>query len=118
MIEGFYKIPCKDCPSVYFGETGRALSDRVKEHKRDIVNQKPESALASHVSQHNHRFDFDESRLIFKSNSLAKRHIVESALITLYQKNTINNNLGFSPRNKLFSKFIGSLFKPRDLNFL
>lgn len=31
-----YEIPCKDCSKVYIGETGRSLTERVKEHKYTV----------------------------------------------------------------------------------
>lgn len=31
-----YEIPCKDCSTVYIGQTGRRLEDRMKEHKNDM----------------------------------------------------------------------------------
>ena len=29
-----YKVTCAECPATYFGETGRTLECRIKEHKR------------------------------------------------------------------------------------
>ena len=31
-----YNIPCKQCPRVYIGETGRRLGVRLKEHRDDV----------------------------------------------------------------------------------
>ena len=33
-----YKIPCKDCPWNYIGETGRCFKTRRKEHQRNLKN--------------------------------------------------------------------------------
>ena len=35
-----YELSCKDCDSVYIGETGRWLSDRIKEHKKMFIKRK------------------------------------------------------------------------------
>ena len=35
-----YELSCKDCDSMYIGETGRWLSDRIKEHKKDVEKEK------------------------------------------------------------------------------
>ena len=31
-----YQISCRDCPSIYIGEIGRAYKTRLAEHKRDL----------------------------------------------------------------------------------
>ena len=31
-----YSIPCRDCPMVYIGETGRRFGVREKEHRKDV----------------------------------------------------------------------------------
>ena len=33
-----YRIPCKNCDSVYIGETGRKLGTRLNEHRKDSEN--------------------------------------------------------------------------------
>ena len=35
---GVYKIPCKVCPKLYIGETGRSISERMSGHKTDVKN--------------------------------------------------------------------------------
>ena len=35
-----YSIPCKDCPNVYTGETGRRYGVREKEHMKDVKQLK------------------------------------------------------------------------------
>jgi len=34
--ELIYRIPCKNCPSSYVGETGRKLGLRMKEHRKEV----------------------------------------------------------------------------------
>ena len=108
-IGGVYSIPCSECDKIYFGETGRELFVRVKEHKQDVMKLKPESAIASHSANFGHSMSFDLSKILFMSNNLQRRHIVESALIALHSDHALNNNSGFSPHNLLLSKFLASL---------
>ena len=110
---GVYKIPCGDCPRSYIGETGRPLIQRLKEHKADIKIHKKESGVASHVIETQHRFDFDNAKIIYPSHHLSKRHIVESAVICHYTESDLCTNLnsGFSPHNQLLSKSVISLLK-------
>ena len=106
--KGVYKIPCKSCKKVYIGETGRDLKKRIKEHKGDIVSQKPSSAIAEHVRKEDHHFDFKKAKIIFHCNNFRRRRIVESSLIYAYSdlKLALNFNNGFSPHNIMLSKYI------------
>ena len=63
-----YKLPCNDCSSVYIGETGRVLQDRLDEHSRDIRNKKELSHVYSHVDSTGHSFNFSNVKIIAKSS--------------------------------------------------
>ena len=54
-----YKISCKHCSYSYIGQTGRSLSDRIKEHKRAVSRANvDDSALAEHVVNSGHEIDW------------------------------------------------------------
>ena len=40
-----YEVPCKDCPSVYIGETGRTLEKQISEHKTAVKKSDPKVVL-------------------------------------------------------------------------
>ena len=63
-----YKIPCKDCPWNYIGETGRCFQTRKKEHQRNLKNYAKGSNVANHAWQNNHSIDFDNACVIDKGN--------------------------------------------------
>ena len=48
-----YLITCSKCPAFYIGETGRKLSDRIKEHLRDI-NNKNNKQIPNHFNLFDH----------------------------------------------------------------
>ncbi len=73
---GVYTIPCKVCDQMYIGETGRDLSIRIKDHKKDIVNRKIESGVANHVLTTGHNLDFDKARVVSPCPNTTKRHIL------------------------------------------
>ena len=110
---GVYKIPCKVCPKIYVGETGRTLPERISEHKGDIKKSDPNlsSGVVNHVFETGHLFDFDKAEILYYSNDTTKRHLVESAFIINHsgQDLTVNLNNGFSPHNKILSKLIFDL---------
>ena len=54
---GVYRLACSDCPTVYIGQTGRKLKERVLEHQKAIENHAPErSNFAAHVIDCGHSF--------------------------------------------------------------
>ena len=56
-----YSIPCVECSSVYIGQTGRCLKQRVKEHRRALKNGDVQaSALAEHVLKTGHAVDLSQ----------------------------------------------------------
>ena len=69
-----YKIPCKDCSSVYVGEMGRCFSTCLLEHKRDLkpinldklkeddLNKK--TALVMHCFNCEHRIDCGNFKIL------------------------------------------------------
>ena len=81
---GTYIIPCSDCNCAYIGETGRSLSIRISEHKRNIRTGSLNSAIFLHVQNHNHCFNFDDAKIVYKSSNKHNR-LIESALIKQYK---------------------------------
>ena len=44
-----YEAPCKDCPCVYIGETGRTLEKRLTEHKTAVKMNDPKNGITVHA---------------------------------------------------------------------
>ena len=103
---GVYKIDCRECNKIYIGESGRSFHIRMKEHKHDIVINKPMSAVSSHVHETGHGFNFDNAKLIFPCTDLSKRHIVESSMIKHYGDRCVNLNNGFVALDDYTNNFI------------
>ena len=82
-VAGVYTVPCKDCDKSYYGETGRKFSDRLREHKRCVEKKDKNSACYKHVNETNpsHILDWDHARLLWPSENLNDRLVVESSLI-------------------------------------
>ena len=78
---GVYRLPCLDCDKVYWGQTGRDLSTRLKEHRNSIRYAQDSSAVFLHTSQLDHQMDWRNASLVFKSHCSYRRKIVESSLI-------------------------------------
>ncbi|XP_072048674.1 uncharacterized protein [Amphiura filiformis] len=53
-----YSIPCKDCDSLYIGESGRKLEKRLTEHKSKAASSK--SAIKEHIDRSKgHQIDWE-----------------------------------------------------------
>lgn len=78
---GVYQIPCLDCDSSYFGQTGRNLDTRVLEHRRSVRYGQDNNALFVHINNTGHRIDWDNADMIIKSNCSFKRKLIESFYI-------------------------------------
>ena len=81
-LPGVYRVECKNCNNAYFGETGITLAKRMADHRTDIRKAKDSNALFAHMRDNpGHSFDLKGAKLIYKSNQLANRQLVESAMI-------------------------------------
>ena len=103
---GVYKIPCKDinCGKSYYGETGRSMDVRIKEHKNDIRTGNNQNALFNHMESTAHCIDFENKELFFQSENYIERRIVESCLID--SKSNYNMSAGQFKINKILNKII------------
>ena len=100
------------CHKKNFGETGRSLNTRISEHKRDVKYANENNAIFLHYKDFNHTANWQNSKVIFKSNNYKKRRLLESALINTFpnmntshgsfQLNPVINNILIKPhRHKI-----------------
>ncbi len=45
-----YQIGCQECPATYVGQTGRTLTQRLKEHKSALTNAHPDKSAAAELA--------------------------------------------------------------------
>ena len=64
-----YRIAC-ECGRVYVGETGRALKQRINEHKRAVKNADNNKGLAVHVTRTKHQIEWDEAEVLCREEQL------------------------------------------------
>ena len=95
-----YKICCSVCDACYIGQTGRTLTQRLKEHQRSVKNNDTQSsALAEHSSQTGHRIDWDGVSVLGRQPNLRQRCLLESWFIHLYSGRSINRERGSLPHS-------------------
>ena len=86
-VPGVYCVPCCNCPSVYFGETGRSLPVRINEHKNSVARLDSNNAFYRHKkeTQENtgsmHNINWDQASLVHMESNWFNRLIIESSLI-------------------------------------
>ena len=76
-----YQIPCGGCDLSYYGESGRDVSTRINEHKRDIRAHRLSNSLVVHAEEHDHLPNWSEVKLLHKGMSKRDRRITEAAYI-------------------------------------
>ena len=76
-----YQIPCNDCNLSYFGQSGRGFDVRLTEHKNAVRLRRVNNACYKHISDKNHSLNWENARVVYKSNILSNRLVVESSLI-------------------------------------
>ena len=89
-----YHIPCLSCPQVYIGETGRKLSVRIGEHKKETEKvtaprktrstsvsedtSKFKSAVSVHCREMNHIMNFEDVSIIDRESIWIRRRMKEA----------------------------------------
>ena len=86
-----YKIKCKDCDSVYIGQTSHPLKTRVKEHAKAIATLDENSLLAKHHMRHSHQIDWASVEIVDRSSAWRQRLILE-AWHSVRDTNVINEH--------------------------
>ena len=98
-----YSIGCKNCPSLYIGESGRKFGTRLKEHQRNVethdhknvrtratrlsTTEVHQSAITDHMNNLNHVPDWDSAKVVCKESNLLDRQILESITIRRTEEN-------------------------------
>ena len=85
-----YSIPCKDCDTVYIGETGRMKETHINEHKSKVKTLSSDSKIVEHILKFKHKFDFSNTKALAFESDWRKRIIKESILTNRTLGKTIN----------------------------
>ena len=92
-----YSIPCVECSSVYIGQTGRSLKQRISEHRRALKNGDIQtSALAEHVFKTGHAVDLSQSEVLDHHQHTTTRCMLESWYIQ-HDQAVLNRERGTLP---------------------
>ena len=88
-----YKVEFGGCSRVYYGETGRGLATRVREHRADVRYHRTSSAFVAHVDEAGHLPDWTTATSLETGLTKSQRRIVEAAFIG--EGNVLNTSPGF-----------------------
>lgn len=93
-----YEVPCAGCNQVYIGQTSQYLESRLNGHKYDKKNQ---TALSKHARQHNHTFNFQDTKILKTEYNQQKREIHEMICIK-QNPNSLNAKTDIKNLNKIY----------------
>ena len=115
---GIYSLVCS-CGDCYVGQSGRALSQRFQEHKRDflrsfkdnVTNPHPtcDSAIARHCLEKGHSYEDVKPQLLHPCEKGARMNRLEE----LYTLNAVieARNAGFNVLNDTEAVFFNSFIR-------
>ena len=89
-----YEIPCKDCPCVYIGETGRTLEKCLSELKAAVKKNDPKNGIAVQAWANQHQVNC-EAALVKQEERIYWRRVLE-ALHIHQQHQTSNLDCGLN----------------------
>ena len=98
-----YRIPCKGCLKPYYGETGRSLDIRLKEHKKDLQFQRPKT-IVKHSHECGFLPDWDRAGSIKDNIDKATRIALEAAVLEV--KDCMNPKTGRITLSESASKLL------------
>ena len=108
-----YELRCKDCNSIYIGQTMRELNVRVAEHKRraskpprnhyDYQRMLKDSAIARHAIDTGHSIDFQNVRIIKQGFTSGQERLYAEAIEIAKAKNSLNRMDGLEIPNTWLS---------------
>jgi len=109
-----YKIPCGGCHKSYYGETGRGLETRLKEHKADLRYHRMSNALVIHAEKESHLPNWSSAAVVCSNLTKTERRALEATFIST--EPTTNTSIGFfktaAPVARLIQRKMSSSKKP------
>ena len=94
-----YCVTCKECDSVYVGETLRNLMVRMPEHKRHARGGEVQrSAVAEHAVVEDHQIDWEDAKVLDTAQAWDRRKYKEALHIRQQEKEhpMINQDAGWN----------------------
>lgn len=107
---GVYRLPCRDCTEVYWGETSKPLRERLQQHRYALNRADPASAVYRHVLLQEHSIDWNFASTVFPTGDLGLRRLVESYLISTFP--CFNLSEGFCKLDNELLRYVGSQLPP------
>lgn len=84
---GVYEINCEECNISYIGCTGRSFKERIKEHKKSILNNRNLTGFSKHCVTLNHTFDEKRFKILHNVQNGIRLGLLEQ----LHINRTLNN---------------------------
>lgn len=117
-MNSIYSVKCQDCNSVYIGQTGVYLRQRLYFHRSQAKNNHVLYMLAKHVRDTGHSPDYsvENVEILDKSDNLKMREFLEACYIRQYEETALNNKNDIKGLCITYANLL-NLQKARNLRF-
>ena len=109
-----YEIPCKKCDKIYYGQTGKLLLQRIKQHQYSVRTGQLSNALFVHMKDFDHPINWIKAKSLFPCKDAVKRNIIESCFIKSNNSSVLNLSLGLFKLDAFIIKKIVDKYKQRN----
>ncbi len=107
-----YQIGCQDCPATYVGQTGRTLTQRLKEQMSALTNAHPDrSAVAEHAIDTGHAIDWSNTEVKAVSPLFWQRCTLETWHMRS-QPHPLNREEGILPHVHVYDALVDNTGHP------
>lgn len=110
-----YELDCLNCDKIYIGQTLQYINSRIKQHKGNCNSKEPEqrnkTALSKHATTKNHKFDFDNFKILDKEKYKKKREIKEALHIVTNNHKTVNDRSDMLSLNNFYASTLHNFKK-------
>ena len=104
-----YKTDCENCHMSYIGQTKNRMYQRIIQHRSNIKNKTFSTALSKHAIELNHKFNFQDYKILNIEHNNYDRNFAEMCFIKT-TKHTINHRTDIDNLNSMYYSILKNTY--------